>query len=313
MSLTNSPPPSKRFVTHAEIAGLANDRAHEIYERYKGQDEIRIHPIPRGGIPALYATIAALRLYIRLPDVVITPHPEEAHLFFDDLVDSGNTERNYINKNPRAQFMTLVRKGEPGWPLGEWLVFPWEQGREDTSAHDICTRLLQHIGENPERGGLIDTPGRYIKAWEEWTSGYKQDPVAIIKSFEDGAELYDEMIHVDHIPFYSQCEHHLAPFFGEVTFAYVPEKRVVGLSKMNRLVEVFARRLQVQERMTAQIVDAFCSVVSPKGAAISVRGRHMCMESRGVKHAGCLTTTTALRGVLKDGVPRAEFYALSAR
>jgi GTP cyclohydrolase I len=172
--------------------------------------------------------------------------------------------------------------------------------------------LLIGIGEDPKRGGLVETPARMVNAWKHWTRGYKEDPIAILKAFEDGGEHYDELVHVGHIPFYSQCEHHLAPFFGEVFFGYIPDKRIVGLSKMNRLVDAFARRLQVQERMTSQILSTFCDVIKPLGAGIVVRARHMCMESRGVCHQGCMTTTSAFNGVIKDQpAARAEFFSLT--
>lgn len=160
--------------------------------------------------------------------------------------------------------------------------------------------LKDVIGEDPNRGGLKDTPDRMVRAWAEWTSGYKMDPAKVVRTFEDGAESYDEMIHTGGIPFYSHCEHHLAPFFGTVDFAYLPEKRIVGLSKFSRLVDVFAQRLQVQERLTSQIVETFVEVIQPRGAGVTIKARHLCMESRGIKRCGCVTTTTRLCGVLKD-------------
>ena len=185
------------------------------------------------------------------------------------------------------------------------------QIRED-SAKGAFRKLLQFVGEDPNRGGLLETPARMVKAWRFWTKGYAEDPIAVLKTFEDGGEVYDELVHVGHIPFYSQCEHHLAPFFGEVFFGYIPDKKIVGLSKMNRLVDVFARRLQVQERLTSQIIDTFCGHLSPKGAGIVVRARHMCMESRGVCQQGCMTTTAAFRGAIKEQpAARAEFFSLT--
>ncbi len=176
----------------------------------------------------------------------------------------------------------------------------------------VFMSLLKLIGENPRRDGLLETPKRMVKAWKFWTSGYSKDPVSILKTFEDGGENYDELVHVRNIPFYSQCEHHLAPFFGTVAFGYIPSKRIVGLSKMNRLVDIFARRLQVQERLTMQVIDTFCEHLQPIGAGIVVRARHLCMESRGVCQQGCETTTSAFRGVIKDQVAaRAEFFSLT--
>lgn len=174
--------------------------------------------------------------------------------------------------------------------------------------------LIRMIGDDPEREGLRETPDRVLKAWSEWGWGYSQDPAALLKTFDDGGENYDELVLVKRIPFYSMCEHHMAPFFGHVSFGYIPGGRIVGLSKMNRLVDCFARRLQVQERMTQQIVEAFDDALKPKGIGCIVTARHMCMESRGIKHCGCETSTSAFTGVFKgEGceAARAEFMALT--
>ena len=172
--------------------------------------------------------------------------------------------------------------------------------------------LLIGIGEASDREGLAETPQRAAKAWLKWTSGYNVDPQTILKSFEE--RDYSEMVAVVDIPLYSKCEHHLADIFGTATVAYIPNGRVVGLSKLSRLVDIFARRLQVQERMTVQIADALAgSALAPKGVGVMLRCRHMCIESRGVSQQGTYTTTTALRGVLAEGEPRAEFLALANR
>lgn len=162
------------------------------------------------------------------------------------------------------------------------------------------------------REGLQETPDRVAKAWEFWTSGYGVNPADVLKTFEDGAEGVDEMVLVKDIPFYSQCEHHMAPFFGTATIAYIPKGRVVGLSKLSRLLNVFARRLQVQERLTCQVADAMMEHLTPLGAAVVIKARHLCMESRGVCQQGHHTVTSALRGVFKeDATVRSEFLALA--
>jgi len=172
--------------------------------------------------------------------------------------------------------------------------------------------LLLFIGEDPEREGLRDTPKRVVRAWREWTRGYHQNPEKILRAFEDGGENYDEMVVVRDLPFYSHCEHHLAPFFGTVTVAYIPNGRIVGLSKIGRLVDVYARRLQVQERLTRQIADALDTHLKPKGVGVVIRARHLCMESRGICKQGHHTVTSALRGeFLKDGKVRQEFLSLA--
>lgn len=173
--------------------------------------------------------------------------------------------------------------------------------------------LIQGIGEDAEREGLRHTPERVAAAWQDWTKGYGLDPAQVLKgahggSFADGAEVYDEMVLVRNIPFYSHCEHHLAPFFGTADIGYVPNGRIVGLSKLSRLLDVYAHRLQVQERMTTQIADAIVDHLVPVGVGVRVRARHLCMESRGISKQGHETVTTALRGAFKTNpAARAEF------
>lgn len=174
--------------------------------------------------------------------------------------------------------------------------------------------LLAYIGEDPAREGLLETPSRFLKAWREYTRGYREKPEDVLKSFEDGAERVDEMVIVRDIPVYSLCEHHLAPFFGKAYVGYIPDQRILGLSKISRLVEVFARRLQVQERLTNQIADALDTHLQPLGVAVVIECRHMCMESRGVRHTGTATVTSALRGIIKkDPDSRREFLSLIGR
>lgn len=159
--------------------------------------------------------------------------------------------------------------------------------------------VLSTVDPNPAREGIQETPGRFAKAWEHWTSGYAIDIEALLKVFEDGAEGYDEMVLVKDIPIYSKCEHHLADIFGVASIAYVPNGKVVGLSKISRLADAFARRLQVQERLTVQIADAIMKYLEPHGCGVVIRARHMCMESRGLCQQGHHTVTSALRGTLK--------------
>lgn len=170
--------------------------------------------------------------------------------------------------------------------------------------------LFSAIGEDSSRPGLKETPSRFAAAWATWAEGYAQDPAELLKCFEE--KDYDEMVMVRDIPVYSKCEHHLADIFGTATIAYIPQGRVLGLSKLSRLANVFARRLQVQERLTQQIADALWeSPIDPKGVGVLLRCRHMCMESRGIKQQGHHTITCALRGVMKEGTPRSEFLSLA--
>lgn len=170
--------------------------------------------------------------------------------------------------------------------------------------------IIKALGENTERDGLKETPERVAKAWAQWTEGYAQDPNALLKVFDGGD--YNQMVVVRDIPVYSKCEHHLADIFGTATVAYIPNGKVVGLSKLSRLVNVFARRLQVQERMTDQIADTlYKSELKPIGVGVHLNCRHMCMESRGVCQHGQFTLTTALRGeILSKLEVREEFMRL---
>ena len=175
----------------------------------------------------------------------------------------------------------------------------------------IVELLLETLTSDNSREGLSETPARVAKAWAHWTKGYNENPADVLKVFEDGAENYDEMVMVKNIPLYSHCEHHLAAIIGTATVAYIPNGKVVGLSKLNRVVDIFARRLQVQERLTSQIADALADNLNAKGVGVVVTARHMCMESRGVCQQGHQTITSALRGVMRDDpATRSEFMAL---
>jgi GTP cyclohydrolase I len=176
---------------------------------------------------------------------------------------------------------------------------------------EAAARFLQRLGENNGRGGLVETPERYLKAWDFWTSGYSMSPAAVLKSFEDGAEGVNEIIVQTNIPIYSHCEHHLAPFFGVAHIGYIPNGKVVGLSKFKRLADVFALRLQVQERLTQQIARAFNEEIKPLAVGVILKCRHMCMESRGIRTAGSATMTSALLGAFHDDrAARSEFLQL---
>jgi GTP cyclohydrolase I len=170
--------------------------------------------------------------------------------------------------------------------------------------------ILENIGEDPNREGLIKTPHRVAKSFEFLTKGYKQDPKEILNQALFST-TNDEMVLVRDIEFYSMCEHHLLPIIGRVHVAYIPDGKVVGLSKIPRIVEVFARRLQIQEQLTEQIADAINDTINPKGVAVVVHARHMCMEMRGVEKINSTTVSSALRGLFKSDLrTRSEFFNL---
>jgi len=169
-------------------------------------------------------------------------------------------------------------------------------------------KVLELLGENPEREGLLKTPSRVAKAWDFLTEGYHQDPKEILNKALFTTSN-DEMVVVRDIEFYSTCEHHMLPIIGRAHVAYIPDGKVVGLSKIPRIVNVFARRLQIQEQMTEQIADAISQTINPKGVAVVLHARHMCMEMRGVQKINSTTVSSALRGLFKsDQRTRSEFY-----
>lgn len=175
---------------------------------------------------------------------------------------------------------------------------------------DAVKMMMQHVGEDPSREGLLDTPKRVRKAYEFIYGGYKEDPKEILSSALFST-TNDEMVLVKDIEFYSTCEHHLLPIIGKVHVAYIPDGKVVGLSKIPHVVNVFARRMQIQEQLTEQIADAIMDTIKPKGVAVVVQARHMCMEMRGVEKINSTTTSSALRGLFKrDDKTRAEFFSL---
>lgn len=175
---------------------------------------------------------------------------------------------------------------------------------------DATAKILTLLGEDTNREGLIKTPMRVAKALEFLTSGYQENPHDILNEALFSTSN-DEMVLVRDIEFYSMCEHHILPIIGRVHVAYIPDGKVVGLSKIPRIVNVFARRLQIQEQLTEQIADAISEVIKPKGVAVVVHARHMCMEMRGVEKINSTTVSSALRGLFKsDTRTRSEFYDL---
>lgn len=277
-----------------------------------------------------------LRTFMNLPPIQEAPgnRTEDARGGVAD-VDLAKVETHVIAAAMEGTRVALP--GAPPPPLGSWGIdAAWDKPpppglpslaitaskpaplRHDPSLisdfmkHDVIEQLLRLIiGEDSERGGLLETPARMVKAWQHWTSGYDKNPADILKVFEDGAEGVTEMVVVRDIPIYSKCEHHLADIFGTATIGYLPNGKIVGLSKLNRLADMFARRLQVQERMTNQIADALMEHLEPLGCGVVITARHMCMESRGVQQSSN-TTTSALRGLFKDDpTVRAEFLALA--
>ncbi|MBA4610575.1 GTP cyclohydrolase I FolE [Stappia taiwanensis] len=186
----------------------------------------------------------------------------------------------------------LAQKGEPA------ATTPARPSREEAEA--AVRTLLAWIGESPTREGLLDTPKRVVKAQEEVFSGYTQDPAEHLKRTFEEVGGYDDIVLVRGIPFFSHCEHHMLPFVGEAHVAYYPSEGVVGLSKIARVVDIFAKRLQTQENLTAQIVGALDTHLAPRGIAVMLEAEHQCMTMRGVQKRGVSTITTRFTGVFQD-------------
>lgn len=222
---------------------------------------------------------------------------EQADVIVDDLIDSGATLKQYKKYN--KPFAALIDKRQEY--KGEWIVFPWEN--HNGNVEDNVTRLLQYFGEDVTREGLQETPKRYVKFFKQFLT----IPDWNFTTFS--SEGYDEMIVQTNIPFYSLCEHHIAPFFGYGHIAYIPKDKIVGLSKLARTLDLFAHRLQNQERITTQVAEFLQDKLEPKGVAVSLSAKHMCMEMRGVKKHDTWTTTTKLIGAFKDSdEARLEFF-----
>lgn len=256
--------------------------------------------------------LAAINKRAKKAKPAITFHDEEVGVEADDTM-------RYCPEPPAAKKERFV--GSPNivtgiGRMGEFTEIETEAFRHKpkdhrfTAARADVVNILRAIEPNglQLRQGLIETPDRVVKAYSHLYGGYDVDVAALLKTFEDGAQGVDEMVIVKNIPFYSNCEHHMLPFFGTATVAYIPNGKIVGLSKINRVVDAFARRLQVQERLTQQIAGALQEHLKPLGVAVRLEARHLCMESRGVQQSGHTTVTTTLLGAFKTSADtRAEF------
>jgi GTP cyclohydrolase I len=190
-------------------------------------------------------------------------------------------------------------------------IAPKLQRPSREQAEEAVSTLLRWAGEDPQREGLIDTPKRVARAYEDWFSGYKDDPVQYLKRTFEEVEGYDEMIVLRDIGFESHCEHHMAPIIGKAHVGYLPNNKVVGISKLARVVEAFARRFQVQEKMTAQIANCIGDVLKPKGVAVVIEAVHQCMTTRGIHKSDVSMVTSQMVGLFRtDARTRAEFLRM---
>ena len=183
-----------------------------------------------------------------------------------------------------------------------------------TEAEEAVRTLIRWAGDNPDREGLLGTPDRVARSYEEFFAGYWQDPEAILRTTFEETEGYDEMVVLRDIDYESHCEHHMVPIIGRAHVAYLPNSRVVGISKLARIVEAYAKRLQIQEKMTVQIANSINKVLAPKGVAVVIEGNHECMSTRGVHKPGVTMVTSTMLGAFRDDPPtRREFLAFTGK
>lgn len=219
----------------------------------------------------------------------------------DGFIGAATTPTHWSTKAPSQ----LKKKAPESQPL------PAAERPDRGEAEDAIRTLLRWTGENPERDGLIETPSRVVRAFEEYFRGYAEDPEAILQKTFEEIEGYDEMIALRGIRFESHCEHHMAPIIGRAWVGYIPNGRVVGISKLARIVDVYAKRLQIQEKMTAQIANAIQTVLEPQGVGVIIKAEHHCMTSRGIHKPGTDLVTSRMLGVFRDDPKtRQEFLSM---
>jgi GTP cyclohydrolase I len=262
----------------------------DVFQKLASLPPGKLYGIPRGG-----AIVAALSNRF-------VETPEEADLIVDDIIDSGRTAERYTMLYGKPVVALIdKRNGHDGW-----IQFPWEEADPTKDLADTVIRKLEYIGEDPTRDGLRDTPRRVIKAFTEMTSGYKEEPAAILSKVFD--VVYDEIVILKDIGFWSLCEHHLLPFHGKIHIGYLPSGKVVGISKLARLAFAFSRRLQVQERLTQDIANSINENLKPQGVGVVIEATHLCMAARGVQ-APATMVTSCLLGTFRDRC-RHEFLDL---
>lgn len=264
-----------------------------VYSRLKTCPPGKVWGIPRGGAIVAGLTGRAGCLF------------SEANVIVDDVLDSGATRAKF-ELMPHQTFWTLVDKPSENL-LGAWVIFPWEESIEK-EREDLVTRMIQMIGDDPSRDGLIETPGRVARSWDELFSGYRSDPKEHLKTFDRGT--YDEMIVLKDCEFYSTCEHHLQPFFGKIHIGYIPGKKVIGISKLARIAECFARKLQIQERIVEQVTSFLMAELGAQGAGAVIEAKHFCICARGVNKQNSVMVTSSLTGLFRSVETRSEFLKL---
>ena len=270
--------------------------------------KILIYGIPRGG------WLAAMAVSTHYPSRLhLTGNPEDAHWIIDDIMDSGTTIERFDEEYSGKQLAVIVRHTEHSADVelpvftaletNEWVEFPWEAAtlvqEASETIEDNVRRILQAIGEDSKRSGLVDTPARVARMYKEVFGGYKDDYKKYLARTFD-AEGSDGIVMVNDITFFSYCEHHMVPFYGTCHIAYIPKDKIVGISKLPRVVRVFSRRLQVQEKLTNQIAHAINEELDCQGVAVWMKAKHMCMSMRGIENTTAETVTLQTLGIFRD-------------
>ncbi len=255
-----------------------------------------IFGIPRGGIPLAVGLSEKLNLHL-------VSKPNLKTLIVDDIVDSGKTRLRY-KQNQFASIHVKTYTPEDFRPqyylyqTDKWIDYFWETNESTIEDHII--RQIQYIGEDPCRQGMIETPKRIVASWGEIFQGYKQDPESVFKTFEDEQEQFGGLVYLKGIEFYSICEHHWLPFFGQAFVAYIPNGPVIGVSKLARLLDIYARRFQMQERIGEQVTNSLMKHLNPVGAACLTEAKHLCISCRGVKKQHAIMGYSSMKGVFLD-------------
>lgn len=296
-----------KIISHSQYS----DAIKKLEAAVKNLDFDTVYGIPRGGQypAAMLAQDMGKKLIFDSAEI------DDKTLIVDDLCDSGATIEKFRNEHAMAKFAVVYLKiGGKEYPWlkhgmsidGDWLVFPDEH---DCGIEENAKRILQYIGEDVTREGLVETPKRMRRAWDEIFAGYNTDPRDLVKTFVQGT--CKEMVILKNAEFYSTCEHHFFPFFGHCSIGYIPDKKVIGVSKLARLLDCYSKRMQIQERMTTQIADFLMDELGARGVYVIAEGVHFCMTSRGVKKQDASMITSAIRGVFESNAQaRAEFLAL---
>lgn len=286
------------------LASRVKDVVEEMIDK---QFTVSIYPVPRGGVPVVYLLLNFLGKSQETNLFAICEKPEDADIFIDDILMTGKTREKY--RKYGKPFLPLIDKNEGSFKT-RWIVFPWEDSPAKEKEQYI-SQILEFIGENPTREGLKDTPSRVVRTWKELYKGYTQNVGELCTIFEEDIKndaTINSMVICKDNEFFSMCEHHMLPFYGKISVIYQPHKKVLGLSKIPRVIDMFSRRLQIQERLTNQICEAINDMIEPKFVYVVCDAKHLCVQSRGVLKYNTEMRTTAYKR--SEGVDNYDEIAL---